>query len=166
MVARPFSFMKTACTQSFLTPRSQSDLLNGSQFNGALWVPPASQEPSYQVLPVTWMARRPAFWLHIEGDSELARAEKEELISLFNGGDVGRVLGHPVICIGLLRETENTFTVPYVKLTSQYTYMSGARSHARTSSSTLPPIDPSVRPPPPRPCVEKLPAEPPTERRV
>lgn len=107
MVARPFSFMKTACTQSFLTPRSQSDLLNGSQFNGALWVPPASQEPSYQVLPVTWMARRPAFWLHIEGDSELARAEKEELISLFNGGDVGRVLGHPVICIGLLRENAN-----------------------------------------------------------
>ena len=101
MAARS-AFVKQACAASFRQRGRVHDLLNGSLFRGAaMWLPAEPQQERYDVLPLP-MANR--FWLHIEGDSSVMRAEKEELLWLLDDGDSKRVLSHPVTCVGLLRE--------------------------------------------------------------
>lgn len=108
MAAAPSSFLQKACQQTMRQPASSPrDLLNGSQFRGAIWLPPDSAQQEYEVFPIEKMHRRPAYWLHLEGDSSIARAEKEELLYLLDAGNVQRVRSHAVICIALMRENAN-----------------------------------------------------------
>jgi hypothetical protein len=64
-------------------------------------VPPYTHD-FFDILPHGFMTHRginETFWLHVEGDSTVLRAEKEELVLLLNNGSPERVRAQPVACV-------------------------------------------------------------------
>ena len=75
-----------------------------SQWHNATGSPRAAFSPELykyieQLYPaIAFIKQRPHYWLHIEADSTVMRAEKEELVLLLNKGDPDAVMQQPVDC--------------------------------------------------------------------
>lgn len=88
----------TGCHATFIAHAcAEGNLLLGQEW---LWVP--FQSANFEVLPLEFMARKGGpYWLHIEGDSTIMRAEVQELIWLLNGRSTDRVLAQRMKCFDL-----------------------------------------------------------------
>ena len=88
-----------SCSSSSGAPMTEMSRL-AHLLRGQPWI---YHEPGIKALPLSFLADvhddGQPYWLHVEGDSSVLRAEKEELVWLLNGGDARQVRSQQVQCI-------------------------------------------------------------------